>query len=69
MTISTKQTEIKTTIEAADNQLVVLGNKMEELNLGTDDQELAESTESKAEALRAARGRTKSAKRVTEAAR
>ncbi|KAF2174723.1 hypothetical protein K469DRAFT_613557, partial [Zopfia rhizophila CBS 207.26] len=52
MTISTKQTEIKGAIGAADEQLVALGNRAEELKLATDDQQVDESTKSHAEALR-----------------
>lgn len=51
-TIATKQTEIKGAITTADKQLVVLENRLEELNLSDDDQEEAGSTESKDEALR-----------------
>jgi hypothetical protein len=50
-TISTKQTEIKSAITTADKQLIVLENRLKELNLSSDDQEAAGSTESKAEAL------------------
>ena len=51
-TIFTKQTEIKSAIGAADEQLVALGNSVEELKLATDDQHADESTKSHAEALR-----------------
>jgi len=50
-TLYTKQIEIKRAIGAADEQLTVLENRLEELNLTTDDQEVAESMESKAEVL------------------
>ena len=50
-TISAKQTEIKSAISAADGQLVVLENRLEELNLSVNGQEVTGSTESKAEAL------------------
>jgi hypothetical protein len=51
-TISAKQTEIRGAISAADEQLVSLSSRVEELNLKTDDQEQADGTESKTEALR-----------------
>jgi hypothetical protein len=46
-----KQIEIKNAIGAADEKLVALENRLEELNLTTDYRKAAESTESKAEAL------------------
>ncbi|KAH8760640.1 hypothetical protein BGZ57DRAFT_770185 [Hyaloscypha finlandica] len=51
-TISTKQTEVKGAITTVDRQLVVLENKLEELNLSSDDEEAAGSREGKTEALR-----------------
>ena len=51
-TISTKQAEVKSAITTADKQLVVLENKLEELNLSSDDDEAAGSREGKTEALR-----------------
>ena len=51
-TISTKQAEVKSAITTADKQLVVLENKLEELNLSSDDEEVAGSREGKTEALR-----------------
>ena len=51
-TISTKRTEVKGAITTADRQLVVLENKLEELNLSSDDEEAAGSREGKTEALR-----------------
>jgi hypothetical protein len=50
--ISTKQEEVKGAITATDKQLIVLENKLEELNLSSDDEETAEPNEGKAEALR-----------------
>jgi hypothetical protein len=51
-TRSTKQAEVKGAITTADKQLVVLENKLEELNLSSDDEEVAAPKEGKAEALR-----------------
>ena len=51
-TISTKQAEVKSAITTADKQLVVLENKLEELNLSSDDEEAAGPREGKTEALR-----------------
>jgi hypothetical protein len=51
-TISAKQTEVKGAITTADRQLVVLENKLEELNLSSDDDDAAGSSEGKTEALR-----------------
>jgi TolA-binding protein len=51
-TISTKQAEVKGAITTADRQLVLLENKLEELNLSSDDDEAAGSREGKTEALR-----------------
>ncbi|KAF1969171.1 hypothetical protein BU23DRAFT_513492 [Bimuria novae-zelandiae CBS 107.79] len=51
-TISTKQFEIKSAVDAADGQLRALGNRVEELKLATYDQQVDESTMSHAEALR-----------------
>jgi peptidoglycan hydrolase CwlO-like protein len=56
-TISTKQEEVKGAIITADKQLVVLENKLEELNLSSDDDDMA--TEGKAEALRQLEGERK----------
>jgi type I site-specific restriction endonuclease len=51
-TISTKQAEVKGAITTADKQLVVLENKLEELNLSSDDDEAAGSREGKTETVR-----------------
>lgn len=51
-TISTKQAEVKGAITAANKQLVVLENKLEELDLSSDDEDAAGAKEGKAEALR-----------------
>jgi predicted unusual protein kinase regulating ubiquinone biosynthesis (AarF/ABC1/UbiB family) len=51
-TITTKQTEVKDAITTANKQLIVLENKLEELNPSTDDEESAEPKEGKAEAFR-----------------
>ncbi|MCJ1282886.1 hypothetical protein MMC26_002212 [Xylographa opegraphella] len=51
-TISTKQAEVKGAITTTDKQLVVLETKLEELNLSSDDEEVAAPKEGKAEALR-----------------
>jgi peptidoglycan hydrolase CwlO-like protein len=56
-TISTKQDEVKGAIITADKQLVVLENKLEELNLSSDDDDTA--TDGKAEALRQLEGERK----------
>ena len=37
--MSTKQAEVKSAITTADKQLVVVENKLEELNLSSDDEE------------------------------
>ena len=50
--ISTKQAEVKSAITTADKQLVVVENKLEELNLSSDDEEATGSREDKTEALR-----------------
>ncbi|TGO25600.1 hypothetical protein BPAE_0076g00010 [Botrytis paeoniae] len=50
--ISTKQIEVKDVISTADQQLVVLENKLEELNLSSDDGETVEFREDKTEAVR-----------------
>jgi hypothetical protein len=50
--ISTKQAEVKSAIIIAEKQLIVLENKLEELNLSSDDEEAAGPKEGKAEALR-----------------
>ena len=49
--ISTKQAEVKSAITTADKQLVVVENKLEELNLSSDDEEAAGSRDGKPEAL------------------
>lgn len=49
--ISTKQTEVKGAIATTDRQLIVLENKLEELNLSTDDEGAAGPKEDKAETL------------------
>jgi hypothetical protein len=51
-TISTKQAEVKGAITTADKQLVVLENKLEELNLSIDDDEAAGSRDGRTETLR-----------------
>jgi len=50
-TISTNQAEVNGAITTTDKQLIILENKVEELNLSSDDEEAA-GTEGKAEALR-----------------
>ena len=50
--MSTKQAEVKSAITTADKQLVVVENKLEELNLSSDDEEATGSGEDKTEALR-----------------
>ena len=50
--MSTKQAEVKSAITTADKQLVVVENKLEELNLSSDDEEATGSREDKTEALR-----------------
>ncbi|KAI0908884.1 hypothetical protein F4823DRAFT_563459 [Ustulina deusta] len=49
-TIATKQDEVKGAITTADKQLIVLENKVEEMNL-SDDEEVAIPAEGKTEAL------------------
>lgn len=51
-TISARQTEIKGSITTADKHLIVLENKLEEMNLNSEDEEAAGATEGKTEALR-----------------
>jgi hypothetical protein len=49
----TKQNDVKAAITSSDTQLVVLKDKMEEMNLGdNDDEEAAAPAEGQAEALR-----------------
>jgi hypothetical protein len=55
-TISTKQAEVKGAITTADKQLVVVENKLEELNLSSDDDEAARSKEGRTETLRQLEG-------------
>jgi len=50
-TISTKQNEVKVAITTADKQLIVLENRVEEMNLSDDDEEVATPAEGKTEAL------------------
>jgi predicted nucleic acid-binding Zn-ribbon protein len=50
--ISTKQAEVKSAITTTDKQLVVVENKLDELNLSSDDEEGAGSREGQTEALR-----------------
>lgn len=50
--ITAKQTEVQGAITTADRQLVVLEDKLEELNLSSDDDEAAGPGEGKPEALR-----------------
>lgn len=50
--ISTSQAEVKGAITTADKQLIVLESKLEEINLSSDDDEAAGSTEGKVETLR-----------------
>lgn len=50
--ISTKQVEVKDAITTAEKQLVVLEDRLEELNLSSDDDEAAGSAEGKSEAMR-----------------
>lgn len=51
-TISTKQDEVKGTIMTTDKQLILLENRVEEMNLSDDDQEVATPVEGRTEALR-----------------
>ncbi|KAH6704270.1 hypothetical protein BKA61DRAFT_636080 [Leptodontidium sp. MPI-SDFR-AT-0119] len=51
-TISTKQDEVNNAIATADRQLVLLENKLEELNLSSDDDNATGSSQGKAEVLR-----------------
>lgn len=51
-TISAKQAEVKGALVTADKQLIVLENKLEEMNLNDDEEEVAAPAEGKAEALR-----------------
>jgi len=51
-TISIKQDEVNSAITTADRQLVVLENKLEELNLSSDDDDATGSSQGKAEVLR-----------------
>lgn len=51
-TISTRQDEVKGAITISDRQLIVLENRLKEMNLGSDNEEAAEPREGKAEALR-----------------
>jgi hypothetical protein len=51
-TVSTKQDEVKGAITTAEKQLMVLENKVEEMNLSDDDKEEAAPAEGKTEALR-----------------
>ncbi|KFX98445.1 hypothetical protein O988_04334 [Pseudogymnoascus sp. VKM F-3808] len=50
--ISTKQDEVNSAITTADRQLVVLENKLEELNFSSDDDDATGSSQDKAEVLR-----------------
>jgi len=50
-TISTEQNEVKGAITKADKQLIVLENRVEEMNLSDDDEEVATPAEGKTEAL------------------
>ncbi|KAF1974571.1 hypothetical protein BU23DRAFT_504989 [Bimuria novae-zelandiae CBS 107.79] len=50
-TISEKQEEVKSAITATDKQLIILDNKLEELNLSSDDGVVAEPNEDKTKAL------------------
>ena len=52
LTISTKQDEVKGAITTADKQLIVLENKVKEMNLSDDEEEVATPAEGKTEALR-----------------
>jgi len=61
-TISTKQDEVNSAITAADRQLVVVENKLEELNLSSDDDDPAESSQGKDEVLRQLEEELKGAK-------
>lgn len=49
-TIAAKQDEVKGAITTADKQLIVLENKVEEMNLSNDDEEVATPAEGKTEA-------------------
>ena len=50
--ISTKQAEVKSAITTTDKQLVVVENKLDKLNLSSNDEEGAGSREGQTEALR-----------------
>jgi hypothetical protein len=50
--ISTRQEEVKGAITATDKQLIVLENKLEELNLSNDDEDIAGSEAGKTETVR-----------------
>lgn len=50
--MATKQEELKNALSTADNQLIVLENKVEEMNMSDDDEEAATPAEGKTEALR-----------------
>jgi len=51
-TIAIKQDEVKGAMTTADKRLIVLENKVEEINLSDDDEEVATPAEGKTEALR-----------------
>ncbi|OAG04888.1 uncharacterized protein CC84DRAFT_1093548 [Paraphaeosphaeria sporulosa] len=51
-TISTKQEEVKEAITATHKQMIVLENKLEELNLSSDDEDMAGPEAGKAETVR-----------------
>ncbi|KAF2463407.1 uncharacterized protein BDR25DRAFT_154604, partial [Lindgomyces ingoldianus] len=50
-TICTKQAEVEGAITTADKQLIILENKLEELDLSSDDEKEARSNEDKADAI------------------
>ena len=50
--MATKQEELKNALSTTDNQLIVLQNKVKEMNMSDDDEEAAPPAEGKTEALR-----------------
>jgi 2,3-bisphosphoglycerate-independent phosphoglycerate mutase len=61
-TISIKQDEVNSAITTADRYLVVLENKLEELNISSNDNDVAGSSQAKAEVLRQLEEELKGAK-------
>ena len=50
--MATKQEELQNALSTTDKQLIVLENKVEEMNMSDDDEEAATPAEGKTEALR-----------------